>query len=108
MPIRDLVNALDPHPPEHIRDAANSLRYRDFLIVSLIINRKDVVPDNWIYVHDSSVNVGRIQNFNNWSPAMVLDENKTCLGMEYFVFQNDELWSGSDQQLLEMARRKLV
>ena len=108
MPIRDLVNALHPQPPEHIRDAANSLRYRDFLIVSLIINRKDVVPDNWIYVHDSSVKVGRIQNFKNWSPAMVPDENKTCLGMEYFVFENDELWSSPDQKLLEMAHRELV
>src|SRR5437763_12936841 len=63
MPIRDLVNALDPAPPQQILDAANRLRYRDFLIISVVINRKDVVPDNWIYVHEPGVKVGRIQNF---------------------------------------------
>jgi protoporphyrinogen oxidase len=108
MPIRDLVLALDPVPPPEILDAAKSLRYRDFLIVSLIVNRKEASPDNWIYVHEPSVRVGRIQNFKNWSPAMVPDPNKTCLGMEYFVFENDELWSSSDQRLLEMARREIV
>jgi protoporphyrinogen oxidase len=108
MPIRDLVNALDPAPPQRILDAANRLRYRDFLIVSLIVDRKDVVPDNWIYVHEPGVKVGRIQNFKNWSPAMVPDATKTCLGMEYFVFENDELWSSSDHELLAIARREIV
>jgi protoporphyrinogen oxidase len=108
MPIRDLINALDPQPPEAIRRAANNLRYRDFLIVSLIIDRKDVVPDNWIYVHEPSVRVGRIQNFKNWSPAMVPDPNKTCLGMEYFVFENDDLWSSPDERLLQLARREIA
>ena len=108
MPIRELVNALDPVPPQEILDAAAKLRYRDFLIISLIVNRKDVAPDNWIYVHDSSVKVGRIQNFKNWSPAMVPDLNKTCLGMEYFVFENDELWSSPDEELIEMAKREIV
>jgi len=108
MPIRELVNALDPPPPQQILDAAAKLRYRDFLIISLIVNRKEVAPDNWIYVHDSSVKVGRIQNFKNWSPAMVPDPSKTCLGMEYFVFENDELWSSPDNQLIEMAKREIV
>ena len=108
MPIRELVNALDPAPPQRILDAANKLRYRDFLIISLVVNRKDVVPDNWIYVHEPGVKVGRIQNFKNWSPAMVPDSNKTCLGMEYFVFENDELWSSPDDKLLEMARREIA
>lgn len=108
MPIRELINALDPQPPEAIRQAANRLRYRDFLIVSLIIDRKDVIPDNWIYVHEPGVRVGRIQNFKNWSPAMVPDPNKTCLGMEYFVFENDDLWSSPDERLLELARREIV
>jgi protoporphyrinogen oxidase len=107
MPIRELVNALDPAPPQHVLDAANKLRYRDFLIVSLIINRKDVVPDNWIYVHEPGVRVGRIQNFKNWSPAMVPDQNKTCLGMEYFVFENDELWSSPDEKLLALAKDEI-
>jgi len=108
MPIRDLVDALDPVPPQEIREAASRLRYRDFLIISLIVNRKDVAPDNWIYVHEPNVKVGRIQNFKNWSPAMVPDPSKTCLGMEYFVFENDELWSSADDKLLEMARREIV
>jgi protoporphyrinogen oxidase len=108
MPIRELINALDPGPPEAILKAANSLRYRDFLIVSLIINRKEVVPDNWIYVHEPGVKVGRIQNFKNWSAAMVPDPSRTCLGMEYFVFENDALWSSSDNELLELARREIV
>jgi len=108
MPIRDLVNALDPPAPEAIRKAANLLRYRDFLIVSLIVDRKDVIPDNWLYVHEPKVRVGRIQNFKNWSPAMVPDPNKTCLGMEYFVFENDDLWASPDATLIELAKRELA
>jgi protoporphyrinogen oxidase len=108
MPMRELVKALEEPVPEEVRRAANCLRYRDFLIVSLIINRKEVVPDNWIYVHDPSVKVGRIQNFKNWSPAMVPDPNKTCLGMEYFVFQDDDLWSSSDDKLIDLARREIA
>ncbi len=107
MPIRELIHSLDPPAPEPVRQAANSLRYRDFLIVAVVVNRKDVAPDNWIYIHEPSVKVGRIQNFKNWSPAMVPDQNKTCLGMEYFVFENDELWSSPDDQLIEMAKREL-
>jgi protoporphyrinogen oxidase len=107
MPIRELINALDPPAPEEVRQAANRLRYRDFLIVSLIVNRKHVMPDNWIYIHESRVRVGRIQNFKNWSPAMVPDPNKTCLGMEYFVFENDDLWSSPDEKLLELAKREI-
>ena len=88
--------------------AANGIRYRDFLIVSLVVNRKEVSPDNWIYVHEPGVKVGRIQNFKNWSPAMVPDASKTCLGMEYFVFENDELWASPDEKLIEMARREIA
>jgi protoporphyrinogen oxidase len=108
MPIRELVNALQPAPPQQILDAAAKLRYRDFLIISVIVNRKEVAPDNWIYVHEAGVKVGRIQNFKNWSPAMVPDPEKTCLGMEYFVFENDELWCSPDEELLEMAKREIV
>jgi protoporphyrinogen oxidase len=108
MPIRDLMQALDPRPPEDVLRAANGLRYRDFLIVSLVVNRKEVSPDNWIYVHEPGVKVGRIQNFKNWSPAMVPDGEKTCLGMEYFVFENDELWSSRDEDLIQMARSEIA
>jgi protoporphyrinogen oxidase len=108
MPIRDLINALEPAAPQNVHDAANRLRYRDFLIVSLIINRETFAPDNWIYVHDPGVKVGRIQNFKAWSPAMVPDPSKACVGMEYFVFENDGLWSSPDDKLIELARGELV
>jgi protoporphyrinogen oxidase len=108
MPIRNLVRALDPPAPPLVQEAAEKLRYRDFLIVSLIVNRQEVMPDNWIYVHDKDVRVGRIQNFKNWSPDMVPDPSKTCLGMEYFVFENDDLWASSDQNLVELAKREIA
>ena len=108
MPIRELVMALDPPAQESVQQAARCLCYRDFLIVSLVINRKEVMSDNWIYVHEPSVRVGRIQNFKNWSPAMVPDPSKTCLGMEYFVFENDDLWRSPDDQLIELAKRELA
>lgn len=108
MPIRELINSLEPAPPEEIRRAADSLNYRDFLIVSLIVNRKHVMSDNWIYIHDPAVGVGRIQNFKNWSPAMVPDLSKTCLGMEYFVNENEGLWVRSDQELIELAKNELA
>lgn len=108
MPIRELVATLDPPPPLEVLTAAKRIRYRDFLIVSLIVNRKDVMPDNWIYVHDPGVRVGRIQNFKNWSPAMVPDPAKTCLGMEYFVFEDDDLWRKADDELIQLAARELA
>jgi protoporphyrinogen oxidase len=108
MPIRSLVRALDPAPPAEVQRAAESLRYRDFLTVVLIVNRKDTVPDNWIYIHEPSVKVGRIQNFKNWSPAMVPDPEKTSLGLEYFVFEDDELWKASEAELIELATREVV
>jgi protoporphyrinogen oxidase len=76
--------------------------------VSLIVNRPEVMPDNWIYIHDKDVRVGRIQNFKNWSPDMVPDSSKTCLGMEYFVFENDDLWASSNENLIELAKRELA
>lgn len=108
MPVRELINSLDPPAPPEVKQAANRLRYRDFLIVSLVLKRKEVIPDNWIYVHEPGVRVGRIQNFKNWSPAMVPDQNKTCLGMEYFVFENDDLWSSADETLIELAKREIA
>ena len=79
MPVTTLLRRLDPQPPEHVLMAARGLKYRDFLIVSLVIDDKDLFPDNWIYIHSPEFKVGRIQNFKNWSPAMVPDVNKTCL-----------------------------
>jgi protoporphyrinogen oxidase len=108
MPIRELVSRLDPVPPESVRRAADSLSYRDFISVAVMINRADVFPDNWIYIHDPTVKVGRIQNFKNWSPDMVPDPSKTCLGLEYFCFEGDGLWTASDDALVERARNELA
>jgi protoporphyrinogen oxidase len=108
MPITTLVNRLDPPAPDAVIHAAKSLNYRNFIIVSLIINANNLFPDNWIYVHSSEVKIGRIQNFKNWSPAMVPDPNKTCLGLEYFCSDGDELWTMADSELLDLATTELA
>jgi protoporphyrinogen oxidase len=108
MPIRELIARLDPAPPEKLLRAAEGFHYRDFLTVALIVNRKNIFPDNWIYVHDPAVKLGRIQNYSNWSPDMVPDPETTCLGLEYFCSEGDELWNMSDQALLELGRRELA
>lgn len=107
MPMRELVRKLTPEPPAQILAAADRLQYRDFLTVALIINRRYLFPDNWIYVHDPEVRIGRIQNFKNWSADMVPDQNKTCLGLEYFCSEGDDLWNMSDEQLIGLGRREL-
>ncbi|MBD2387211.1 NAD(P)/FAD-dependent oxidoreductase [Cylindrospermum sp. FACHB-282] len=108
MPVTTLIDRLDPPAPDEVIQAAKSLNYRNFIIVSLIIDAKDLFPDNWIYVHSSEVKVGRIQNFKNWSPEMVPDANKTCLGMEYFCSYGDEIWTMSDSELLDLATTEIA
>jgi protoporphyrinogen oxidase len=108
IPIRELVAKLQPPPPKAVRNAAESLSYRDFISVAVMIDREDVFPDNWIYIHDPSVRVGRIQNFKNWSPSMVPDQAKTCLGLEYFCFEGDGLWTMDDAALVDLARKELA
>lgn len=107
MALRHLVQSIDPAPPAPVLAAAEGLRYRDFLVVALILDGEDLFPDNWIYIHTPGVKVGRIQNFNNWSKAMVPDAGRTCLGMEYFCFKGDGLWSSPDEQLIEQAKKEL-
>jgi len=107
MPLRQLVLGLSPAAPEHVRQAAARLNYRDFLTVALIIDAVDLFPDNWIYVHDPGVKLGRIQNFKNWSPEMVPDPARTCLGLEYFCFEGDGLWTMSDADLIALGEREL-
>jgi protoporphyrinogen oxidase len=107
LPLRGLVDALVPEPPAAVRAAARELKYRDFLTVGLVLDRADLFPDNWIYVHTPGVKVGRIQNFNNWSAAMVPEPGRTCLGLEYFCFEGDELWTSSDSELIALATREL-
>ncbi|MBO1070846.1 MAG: NAD(P)/FAD-dependent oxidoreductase [Dolichospermum sp. DEX189] len=108
MPVTALILRLDPPAPTAVLEAARSLKYRDFLIVALIIDEVDLFPDNWIYIHSPEFKVGRIQNFKNWSPAMVPDSSKTCLGMEYFCNKGDELWLMSDSELIEIASKEIV
>ncbi|MGD2071442.1 MAG: NAD(P)/FAD-dependent oxidoreductase [Gemmatimonadota bacterium] len=108
MPVRSLVRSIDPAPPARIREAAEGLNYRDFLTVALILEGEDLFPDNWIYVHTPGVRVGRIQNFNNWSRDMVPEEGRTCLGLEYFCFEGDGLWTSSDEDLVALGTRELA
>ena len=107
MPIRELIQKFDPPAPEHVLKAAEALNYRDFLTVALVVNKRDTFPDNWIYIHDADVKVGRIQNFKNWSPSMVPDPEKTCLGLEYFCFEGDGLWTTPDHELIELGKKEL-
>ena len=106
-PIRELVNCLSPIPSERARVAADSLKYRDFITVVLIVRDKDVFHDNWLYIHDPSVMVGRIQNFKSWSPDMVPDPTMACYGLEYFCFEGDGLWGSSDAELVARAKREM-
>ncbi len=87
--------------------AAESLKYRDFLTVVLIVDRPETFPDTWIYIHEPEVKVGRIQNFKNWSPELVPDPSRSSLGLEYFCFEGDDLWNRSDAELLEFGRREI-
>lgn len=107
MPLSELLQKMRPPLVKEVLEAAGSLNYRDFITVALIIGRKDMFSDNWIYIHEPGVMVGRIQNFKNWSPEMVADFNKTCLGMEYFCFKTDPIWKMSDEELIMMAAREL-
>jgi protoporphyrinogen oxidase len=108
MPIRNLVQSIEPALPAAAVRAGEGLRYRDFLTVALILDRDELFPDNWIYVHTPGVQVGRIQNFNNWSRAMVPRPGHTCLGLEYFCFEGDGLWTSEDGALVELATRELA
>jgi protoporphyrinogen oxidase len=107
MPITEFIKKLDPAPPAEVLRAAEKLKYRDFLTVCLIVNKAELFPDNWIYVHDPDVKLGRIQNFKNWSPHMVPDATKSSLGLEYFCTEGDELWKLSDAELIELGKREL-
>ena len=107
MPVSALINRMEPPAPEEVLHAARSLNYRAFMIVSLVVNQVDLFPDNWIYIHTPDVKVGRIQNFKNWSPEMVPDLSKTCLGMEYFCNEDDDVWNMDDGDLIKLAAKEL-
>ena len=107
LPLRTTVTAVRPAAPLEVIEAARSLRYRDFLTVALVLDGEDLFPDNWIYIHEPGVQVGRIQNYRSWSPWMVPDPAKACVGLEYFCFAGDALWTMSDDELVDLAAREL-
>src|SRR4029079_4485730 len=97
LPLRTIVEVADPPPPADVLAAARSLRHRDFLTVALVLDGADPFPDNWLYIHEPRVRVARIQNYRAWSPSMVPDPTRSCVGLEYFCFAGDELWSAPDE-----------
>ena len=106
-PIRDLMSSMDPPPPAEAASAAQGLRYRDFLIVCLIVRDRGLFDDQWLYIHDPGVQVGRIQNFRSWSPEMA-PPGGACFGMEYFCFEGDDLWRQQEAHLIKLAERELI
>jgi protoporphyrinogen oxidase len=105
-PITELSAALNPSPISRLH--ARDLRYRDFITVALIAKCSKDFPDNWIYIHDPSVLVGRVQNFRSWSPHLVPEDDMTCLGLEYFCFEGDGLWNSSDEKLIDLAKAEIA
>lgn len=106
MPMPALIKAMDPPAPQAVLAAADQLNFRDFLTVALVVPEHDGFPDNWIYIHSPAVEVGRVQNFGQWSPYLVKD-GQTCLGLEYFVNEGDHLWTMADADLVELGKREL-
>ncbi len=103
LPLGGMVQIADPAPPESVLEAARALRHRDFLTVALVIDGDAPFPDNWLYIHEPGVRVARIQNYGAWSPWMVPDPSTSCIGLEYFCFSGDEVWSMSDNALVDLA-----
>jgi protoporphyrinogen oxidase len=108
LPLRATVGLTQPAAPEPVQEAARGLRYRDFLTVALVLDGEDLFPDNWIYIHEPGVQVGRIQNYRSWSPWMVPDPSTACVGLEYFCFKGDSLWTMDDDALVELATQELA
>jgi protoporphyrinogen oxidase len=107
MPIRQLVAQIEPRLPETVLHSAHSLRYRDFVAVGLVLRERNRFSDNWIYIHDPDVKMGRVQNYKSWSPEMVPDSNYCSYGLEYFCFEGDGLWSMTDEDLITLAKKEL-
>ncbi len=107
MPLAEAVLMMDPPPPDEVLAAAARLRQRDFLTVCVIVDNPDLFPDNWIYIHDPSVRMGRLQNYKNWSAEMVPDPGKSSLGAEYFASRGEDLWEMADEDLIELAKQEL-
>jgi protoporphyrinogen oxidase len=111
MPVVELINNIqDLKKPKHVIEIANGLQYRDFITVGVLCEKLKIgnIEDNWIYIQEPYVKVGRLQIFNNWSPYMVKDKNKTWIGLEYFCYENDNLWSLSEESMKNLAIEELV
>jgi len=108
MPLRETVLAFEPPLTEPVQAAARNLSYRDFITVALVVEGENPFPDNWIYIHEPAVRLGRVQNFRNWSEAMIGRPSTTCLGLEYFCFEGDGLWNMEDRELVELGKRELA
>jgi len=115
MPVKDLIAGMQPAAPQSVREIGDGLLYRDFITVGLLCEKVklrepsgELVKDNWIYIQEPDVLVGRLQIFNNWSPAMVADPSKTWIGLEYFCNESDPLWSKSDAEMIELAKAEMA
>ena len=118
MPVRDLMRALQPPPPEGVRAVADGLMYRDFITLGLLVKRlkprpegappRNLLPDTWIYIQEPDVNIGRLQIFNNWSPSLVRDPDTIWMGLEYFCQEGDELWRMNDADFSRFAIAELA
>lgn len=107
MPLTQLVQAMDPPAPDDVLQSVRALRYRNLLTIDLIVDHPDLFPDNWIYVHDKRLQLGRIQNFKNWSPHMVPDASTTSLGLEYFCWDTDPIWNMTVPELVELGSKEM-
>ena len=118
MPVQELIGALDADVPANVREVSGGLIYRDFITVGLLVNKLVVdrtlsqrhkpISDNWIYIQEPDVQLGRLQIFNNWSPYMVADPSKTWMGLEYFCYESDALWKMSDPEIVGAGERRIV
>ncbi len=120
MPVQELIQAMNPEPPANVREVANGLQYRDFITVGVLLKKmkiknetviptvNDIVPDNWIYIQERDVKLGRLQIFNNWSPYLVKDPGTVWVGLEYFCNEGDELWNKTDDEIAEFAIAELA
>lgn len=120
MPVQDLISAMGNTVPHEVSDVAKNLKYRDFITVGLLLNKlkikntskvktmNDIVPDNWVYIQERDVKLGRLQIFNNWSPYMVKNPNNAWIGLEYFCNENDYLWNMDDDEFSKFAIDELA
>jgi protoporphyrinogen oxidase len=115
MPVKELVAAMNPPAPSSVYDVAVGLKYRDFITVGILCRRlalreasEETLRDNWLYIQEPGMLAGRLQIFNNWSPAMVADPSTVWVGLEYFCNETDEIWRMSENGLKELGKRELV